>query len=97
MIKHDYELEPPPSGRPLVLALIMLLVLTVISWAVSHVQLGVASTSIAIAIAALKATVVAIAFMELPRAAIVARVVAIVTLAFIGILCAGVVADIGMR
>jgi cytochrome c oxidase subunit IV len=91
--------EPVPheSGRPLVFALVALLVLTAISWAVSLVDLGAVSTPIALAIAGVKATVVALVFMEVRAASLPARVVAFVTVGFIALLCAGIVTDIALR
>jgi cytochrome c oxidase subunit 4 len=93
---HDPE-AASTSGRPLVWTLLALLVLTVISWAISHVHLGRPSTLIALAIAGVKAALVAIAFMELPRASGQARIVAVVTVAFILLLCAGTVGDVAFR
>ncbi len=93
------EAEPPPhaSGRPIVMTLVALLVLTLVSWAVSNLPLGVAGTAIALFIAAIKAGFVMHAFMELPLASTPARVVVIVTISFIALLCAGTIGDIGMR
>jgi cytochrome c oxidase subunit 4 len=85
------------SGRPLVLVLVGLLGLTLASWALSHVELGAASVAIALAIAALKASLVVYWFMELPHAALPARVVGLVTLAFIALLCGGTLADVAFR
>ncbi|MDX2093331.1 MAG: cytochrome C oxidase subunit IV family protein [Kofleriaceae bacterium] len=79
------------------LVLAGLLALTLISWAISHAHLGWASVAIALAIAIVKAGVVAYWFMELPHVATPARVVVIVTLAFIALLCAGTVADVALR
>jgi cytochrome c oxidase subunit 4 len=78
-------------------AAIALLVLTVISWGLAHVALGHAAVPVALAIAAVKASVVAIAFMEISHAHVAARIVGIVTLSFIAILCLGLVADVGLR
>jgi caa(3)-type oxidase subunit IV len=85
------------SARPLVVALIVLVVLTATSWAIAHVELAGFGTPVAIAIAAVKASVVGVAFMELPRASLPARVIAFVTIAFIALLCAGTVTDIVLR
>ncbi len=85
------------SARPLVLLLVGLLGLTLASWALSHVGLGAASVAIALAIAALKASLVVYWFMELPHAALPARVVGLVTLAFIALLCGGTLADVAFR
>lgn len=85
------------SGRPLVLVLLGLLVLTLASWAISTVGLGAASVAIALAIAAVKASLVLYWFMELPHAALPARVVGLVTIAFIALLCAGTITDVALR
>lgn len=85
------------SSRPLVLVLVALLGLTLGSWAISHVELGAASVAIALAIAVLKASLVVYWFMELPHAALPARVVGLVTLAFIALLCGGTIGDVAFR
>jgi caa(3)-type oxidase subunit IV len=94
---QPFEAEPHASGAPLVITLLVLLVLTLTSWAISHVALGWASTAIALAIAVVKAGFVAHAFMELPLASTPARITILVTVSFIAILCMGTVADIGLR
>jgi cytochrome c oxidase subunit 4 len=83
--------------KTLVSAGLALLVLTAISWALAHVALGHAAVPVALAIAAIKASIVAIAFMEIAHAHVAARIVGIVTLSFIAILCLGVIADVGLR
>jgi caa(3)-type oxidase subunit IV len=92
--------DVPPrneSAAPLVRALIALVALTALSFWLAHLELGGASKLAAIAIAAVKAAVVAISFMEILRASTPARVVALVTIAFIALLCAGTVADVALR
>jgi len=93
----ESEPQPESSGRPLVVTLVALLALTLISWAISHLDLGMASTLVALAIASTKAGFVLHAFMELPLAATPARVVVIVTLSFIALLCAGTVTYVALR
>jgi cytochrome c oxidase subunit IV len=85
------------SGRSLVIVLLALLVLTLLSWAVSNLALGAASMPIALLIAAVKAGLVATWFMELPLAATPARVIVVVTISFIALLCAGTVSDVALR
>jgi caa(3)-type oxidase subunit IV len=85
------------SLRSLGIALVVLLGLTILSWGLSRFALGAAGTPIALAIAAGKALVVAIAFMELLGASLPARVIALVTITFIALLCAGTVTDIALR
>jgi cytochrome c oxidase subunit IV len=93
----ESEPQPQASNRPLALTLAALLVLTLVSWAVSNLELGGASIAVALAIATIKAGLVLTFFMELPLAATPSRIIVIVTLSFIALLCAGVVADIGLR
>jgi len=45
----------------------------------------------------LKASLVVYWFMELPHAALPARVVGLVTLAFIALLCGGTIGDVAFR
>jgi cytochrome c oxidase subunit 4 len=80
-----------------VFVLVGLLALTVTSWAISNAELGAASVAIALGIAVIKASLVVYWFMELPHAATPARVVGLVTLAFIALLCGGTVADVAFR
>jgi cytochrome c oxidase subunit 4 len=93
------ETEPAPqaSTRPLVVTFVALILLTAISYGVSHFSFGWGSTAIALLIAAVKAGLVLYAFMELPMASTPARIVVLVTLSFIALLCAGVIGDIGVR
>lgn len=86
-----------PAGRPIVLALLALVVLTAASYGMSFVDVGAAGAPLAIAIAAFKAGVVAVVFMELMRASPTARIAGIVTIAFIALLCAGTVSDVALR
>jgi cytochrome c oxidase subunit 4 len=95
----DLENPPPPtaSGRPIVFAIAGLIALTIVSWVASQLDIGGAETPIALTIASAKAVIVAIVFMELTHASLVARVVAVTTLAFIALLCAGTVTDVALR
>jgi caa(3)-type oxidase subunit IV len=83
--------------RALVITIVVLLALTILSFVTARLELGAIATPIALAIAILKAGVVAWTFMELPHASLPARVVALVTLSFIALLCAGTVTDIAFR
>jgi cytochrome c oxidase subunit 4 len=86
-----------PPGRHVVLALVVLLVLTATSYGISHVDLGGANAPVALTIAAVKAAVVATAFMEIMRASTPARIVVLVTIGFIALLCAGTIGDVAFR
>jgi cytochrome c oxidase subunit 4 len=88
---------PVPHRLSLLGALVGLVVLTGLSWGLAHAQLGGAGTAVALGIAALKASVVALVFMEIAHASTVVRVVALVTVLFIVLLCLGVAGDTGLR
>jgi cytochrome c oxidase subunit IV len=86
-----------PSGRPIVLALLALLVLTGLSWGLAHLPLGAFDTAAALGIAVVKASVVAFVFMELIHTDVVPRFVVLATLLFIVLMCAGIVTDVYFR
>ena len=88
---------PGSSGRQLVATLGALAALTGLSWWLAGVDLGRLQTVVALAIAGVKATLVALVFMELGGASTTARVVVAVTFSFIVLLCLGVVADTALR
>lgn len=84
--------------RPLVLALVALALLTITSYALAQVfHLGAAGTPVALAIAVVKASIVAIVFMELRRASTTVHLVVFVVFTFIALLSAGTVADLAFR
>ena len=89
--------QPSSHGSRLLLAGAVLVALTLTSFGLARVHLGAAATPLALGIAALKASIVALAFMELGRASAPARITAAVTIAFIALLCAGIVGDVGVR
>jgi cytochrome c oxidase subunit 4 len=78
-------------------ALIILVVLTLASWGMAALPLGSAGTVIALGIASLKATIVAIAFMEIRQAGPVGVVIAGVVVSFIVLLALGTIADVRLR
>lgn len=86
-----------PSSRPLVVALAALLVLTAASWALARVALGGAGVPVALAIAALKAAIVAGVFMEVHRASATVRITGLVTIGLIALLAAGSAGDVLTR
>ena len=82
------------SGRALVLAFAALVALAAISWIAADLGTG---TSIALAIAATKALVIAFVFMELGRAHAVDRTIAVVAVLFVALMCTGAIADVVFR
>lgn len=70
-----------------------LLVLTVITWAVSYVQLGVFNTVVALVIASVKASLVALFFMHLKEERELVWAFALFPLGFLALLIGGTLMD----
>jgi cytochrome c oxidase subunit IV len=91
--------EPAPphdaGGRRYVYAWLALLLLTGLSFGIDQLQLGSVSTSIALAVALIKATIVAIVFMHLGREPFPIRFLAALNVAWVLLLCLGIAADVG--
>jgi caa(3)-type oxidase subunit IV len=85
------------GGGRYVGALLALLVLTGLSFALSYAPLGAAGPPIALSIAGIKVLIVGAVFMHLREAVFATRFVGVVTVLFIALLCLGVVADVGFR
>ncbi|HTL32021.1 MAG TPA: cytochrome C oxidase subunit IV family protein [Kofleriaceae bacterium] len=94
------DLTPPEetSGRRYVLALIALLLLTALTFGLHFAPLGgTLGVSVAMLIAAVKVGIVAAVFMELRDAFAATRLVAAVSVAFVALLCLGIVGDVAFR
>lgn len=94
------DLTPPEetSGRRYVLALVALLLLTGLTFGLHFAPLGgVLGVSVALLIAAVKVGIVAAVFMELRDAFAATRLVAAVSVAFVALLCLGIVGDVAFR
>lgn len=85
------------GGRPYLLAFLTLIVLTTASLGLSAVPLGALGLVVALAIASVKVCVVGLVFMHLARGPFVHRVVAVSSVAFVLLVCLGVLADIAFR
>lgn len=86
------------SGRPYVLTLVALLLLTALTFGLHFAPLGGAlGLAVALTIATVKVALVATIFMELRESFVATRVVAIVGLAFVVLLCLGIVGDVAAR
>jgi cytochrome c oxidase subunit IV len=85
------------SGRAYVIALLVLLALTGLSYLAWVIDLGPAATVVAIGIASIKAFIVGYVFMHLAEAIFATRLVGLVTVLFIAILCLGIWLDVGFR
>ena len=86
-----------PHRLTLLAALAALVVLTLGSWAFSLLPLGAAGPVLALTIAAIKAIIVAIAFMEIRHAGTAPLVIAATVIGFIVLLSLGTVADVALR
>ena len=90
--------NPNHTGRPYVFALAGLLALTALSFGLHFAPLGGTLGAVAaLAIAAMKVTIVALVFMELRDASTPTRTIALVTVGFVTLLCLGIIGDVGFR
>ena len=98
---HEREADDDPrhvgSGMKYVAALVALLLLTVLTFGLHFVSLGAAGPVVALAIAGTKVSIVALIFMELRESLAATRMVAIVSIAFVALLCFGIIGDIAWR
>jgi caa(3)-type oxidase subunit IV len=84
----------PSSGKRYIYAWLSLLVLTGLSFAVDGLHLGSISTTIALGVALLKASIVFVVFMHLDREPFPIRFVAALNVAWVLLLCLGIAADV---
>jgi caa(3)-type oxidase subunit IV len=87
--------RPPPSGLALIVTFAALVVLAAASWVLSSV--GGTGTLVALAIAAAKAILIALFFMELIAGDPTDRTIAAVAVLFVVLLCVGSLADTAYR
>jgi caa(3)-type oxidase subunit IV len=78
----------------LALTFLALVVLAIVSWVLADAG---APTVVALVIAAVKAILIGLVFMELSHAHIVPRTIAIVMILFIALLISGVMTDVDLR
>jgi cytochrome c oxidase subunit 4 len=89
--------QHPGSGARYAIALIALLCLTALTFGLHYVTVGSLGIIVALAIAAIKVSIVALVFMELRDSMIATRAVAIVAVMFVALLCLGIFSDVGFR
>jgi cytochrome c oxidase subunit 4 len=82
------------SGRGYVLAWLVLLGLTLISFGAHFLELGAFATAVSLAIAGLKAAVVVLVFMHLRRESVSVRTVAALNVAWVALISAGIALDV---
>jgi len=95
--RDEAEHTQASSGVPYVLALIGLLALTGLSFGLHYVPLGSLGALIALAIASAKIVIVGVVFMELRESMAATRMIALVSVAFVALLCLGIAGDVAFR
>jgi len=85
------------SSKSYVFAWLALVALTGASFGASRLHLGAAAAAVALGIALLKGSIVLAVFMHLYRAPFVLRFVAVLNIAWVVLLCAGIAADVAAR
>jgi caa(3)-type oxidase subunit IV len=90
--------HPHGSGTKYVLALIGLLAFTALSLGMHFVPLGgIGGAVVALSIAAAKVVIVGLIFMELRESLTATRLIAVVSIAFVALLCLGILGDVAFR
>ncbi len=79
--------------RTYIIVWIVLLILTVLTWGVSYINLGMGNVAVALLIASLKAALVALFFMHLRYENRLVWAFAIVPLLFLALIIFGTLAD----
>jgi cytochrome c oxidase subunit IV len=79
--------------RPYIIVWIALLILTVLTWGVSYINLGMGNVAVALLIASLKAALVALFFMHLRYENRLVWAFALVPLLFLALIIFGTLAD----
>ncbi len=99
MSTHSHATDPKKEARTYILTLATLLFLTVVTVGASYIQFGSGSANIVIAltIATIKATFVALFFMHLLHDKPVNAVIAVAGFLFLGIFLLFVMLDLGAR
>lgn len=95
--RDEAEHTQASTGVPYVLALVGLLALTGLSFGLHYVPLGQLGALIALSIAAAKITIVGVIFMELRESMAATRMIALVSVAFVALLCLGIAGDVAFR
>jgi len=87
----------PQRGKPYVLAWLALLLLTGGSVLATHLGLGAAGLTLALVIAAIKASIVMLIFMHLTREPFAVRFVAAINVLWVALICLGIYADVAFH
>ncbi len=96
MAIRDPATKPGGAAR-YVFAWLALVLLTLASFGAHQLPLGGFATPVALAIALVKATIVALVFMHLLEEAFSIRCVAVLNALWVALLCLGIMADVGWR
>ncbi len=94
---QEHVTDPKAEARNYVVTLVALLVLTIITVGASYIDFGQGNIVIALAIATIKATIVALFFMHLIHDKPVNAVIAVAGFIFLGLLLLFTLIDTGTR
>jgi cytochrome c oxidase subunit 4 len=94
---NEHAQDPKKEARTYALTLITLLILTVITVGASYIDFGTGNIVIALAIATIKASIVALFFMHLLHDKPVNAVIAVAGFLFLGLFLLFTLIDIGSR
>jgi cytochrome c oxidase subunit 4 len=98
MISHtEHELDPKAEAKTYTLTLVVLLILTAITVGASYIQFGSLNVVIALTIATIKASLVALFFMHLRHDKPVNAVIACAGFLFLGLFLLFTFLDVGTR
>lgn len=82
------------DARMYVIAWVALLGLTALSFGAHYLDLGAFATPVSLAFAAVKATIVFAVFMHLARESTSIRMIAVLNVAWVVLICAGIALDV---
>ena len=94
---NEHALDPKAEARTYTLTLVLLLILTAITVGASYIQFGSMNVVIALTIATIKATLVALFFMHLRHDKPVNAVIACAGFLFLGLFLLFTFLDVGTR
>lgn len=94
---RDTDQDDHNHGRAYLIAIVALLLLTGLSFALAQVEIAGGGLVLALVVAAIKASIVAMIFMHLRYSSNTTRMVFVFTILFIALLAGGVMADIATR
>lgn len=92
-----FETSRRMGGRAFIIGLIALHALTLVSFGLSFLEGGGLVLGLALAVALVQVCIIAVVFMHLYESRFGVQFIAAITLVWIALLCAGMIADVGLR